>query len=162
VPKRRHPVPLDRWYLSFAAAELLDPGHARWQGVDCDYVRDSFCLPPVPLPTIKLGEANRVNMYSWWAKGEVVAVALEALSLEVDCGRPAHGVDVNKLPNEHMVAVVHRFILNQRSMRVAPAFITFGLAAWSAHAHACTAWTGVVGGMIKRITSLLSAPHAPS
>lgn len=56
------------------------------QGVDSDYVRDSFCLPPVPPPTIQLGAHNRANVYSWRANGEAAAVTLEALSLEVVVG----------------------------------------------------------------------------
>ena len=55
-------------------------------GVDYDYVRDGFCLPPVPPPTVQLGEANRAMVYSWRAKGAMAAVTVEALSLEVVLG----------------------------------------------------------------------------
>ena len=55
-------------------------------GIDYDYGRDNFCLPPVPPPTVQLGHANRAMVYSWRAKGEMASVTVEALSLEVVLG----------------------------------------------------------------------------
>ena len=55
-------------------------------GVDYDYVRDGFCLPPVPPPSVTLGDSNRAMVYSWRARGAMAAVTLEAQSLEVVLG----------------------------------------------------------------------------
>jgi hypothetical protein len=71
-------------------------------GVDYDYVRDGFCLPPTPPPTMQLGEANRAMVYSWRATTAMESVTLEALSLEVVLGLLAvsvsHNAPANGLP----------------------------------------------------------------
>jgi hypothetical protein len=51
-----------------------------------DYVRDGFCLPATPPPTMQLGKNNNANVYSWRATGEMESVTVEALSLEVVIG----------------------------------------------------------------------------
>jgi hypothetical protein len=82
--------PLNYWSLTPVA------------GTDYDYVRDGFCLPPVPPPTVQLGEANRAMVYSWRAKAPMASVTLEALSLEVVIGLLA--VSVSHAPSPTAVS----------------------------------------------------------
>jgi hypothetical protein len=65
-------------------------------GKDYDYVRDGFCLPPNPPPTMQLGDHNRAMVYSWRPSGALASVTVEALSLEVVVGLLA--VSVSRLP----------------------------------------------------------------
>merc|ERR1712031_56170 len=55
-------------------------------GIDYDYNRDGFCLPPVPPPTASLGDGSRAMVYSWRASGDIKSVSVEALALEVVVG----------------------------------------------------------------------------
>ena len=55
-------------------------------GIDYDYERDAFCLPPVPPPTVQLGKHNRAMVYSFRLSGQLAAIELEALSLEIVMG----------------------------------------------------------------------------
>lgn len=52
-------------------------------GKDYDYVRDGFCLPSNPPPTMQLGDHNRAMVCSWRPSGTLASVTVEALSLEV-------------------------------------------------------------------------------
>lgn len=76
--------PLNYWSLTKIA------------GIDYDYSRDGFCLPTEPPPQVQLGEHNRAMVYTWRVmSGEVSAVTLEALSLEVVVGLLAVSVSHN-------------------------------------------------------------------
>ena len=55
-------------------------------GIDYDYGRDAFCLPPEPPPTVQLGDHNRAMVYAWRVAGDLTSVSIEALSLEVVVG----------------------------------------------------------------------------
>ena len=71
-------------------------------GIDYDYVRDGFCLPAKPPPTVQLGGHNRAMVYSWRPSGALTSVTIEALSLEVVVGLLA--VSVSRLDKVNTTA----------------------------------------------------------
>ena len=76
--------PLNYWSLTKIA------------GIDYDYSRDGFCLPPEPPPQVQLGEHNRAMVYTWRVtSGGLDSVTLEALSLEVVVGLLAVSISSN-------------------------------------------------------------------